>query len=296
MVPPPTRGSTHAPLDALEAGAGSPAHAGIDLHPRGSCRTRLRFPRPRGDRPLPSPGRRPHRLVPPPTRGSTRDRLVRASAEVGSPAHAGIDPGTCSAASGRLRFPRPRGDRPKPVTSARGKVMVPPPTRGSTALLGDLVLVRLGSPAHAGIDPSSKPAPAPPCRFPRPRGDRPLHAPEHYSGFEVPPPTRGSTQHRLRQGNLDLGSPAHAGIDPSASAARRRPRRFPRPRGDRPSIFEANRAPTAVPSPTRGSTLQAGRPGVGSQGSPAHAGIDPRRRPQSQGPHRFPRPRGDRPG
>ena len=72
-----------------------------------------------------------------------------------------------------------------------------------------------------------------------------------------------------------FGSPAHAGIDLSASITPWTHTRFPRTRGDRP--------------------LKAQHRRMAKWGSPAHAGIDPGDTSFRMRPLRFPRTRGDRP-
>ena len=175
QVPPHTRGYDH-------LSRGSPAHAGIDLCPKRRCQRR--FPRTRGDRPF----SRPHRM----------DRQAW-----GSPAHAGIDP-SCAGAPLRLqlRFPRTRGDRPV-LSQSRGFARFPR-TRGdrpSTTRLWDVWTRQAwGSPAHAGIDPSSASI-ALQARFPRTRGDRPQCS---------------SSKSTVYGWTRPWGSPAHAGIDLNA--------------------------------------------------------------------------------
>ena len=49
---------------------------------------------------------------------------------IGSPAHAGIDPGDADMWHGSERFPRTRGDRPTGCESSEYPSAVPPHTRG----------------------------------------------------------------------------------------------------------------------------------------------------------------------
>ena len=163
---------------------GSPAHAGIDLSPSHQPSKCGGFPRTRGDRPLTAN-----------TAGSRRSW--------GSPAHAGIDPNLSLILANFSRFPRTRGDRP--VTHARvtrqGKRF--PRTRGDRPLWRydtSALHTRLGSPAHAGIDPRGDAfRPLIVDRYQRPMQGSPAHAgidplehigePSRY--VEVPPHTRG---------------------------------------------------------------------------------------------------------
>ena len=48
----------------------------------------------------------------------------------GSPAHAGIDRRCVIPSASFLRFPRPRGDRPRQWLARGLRTKVPPPTRG----------------------------------------------------------------------------------------------------------------------------------------------------------------------
>ena len=135
-LPPPTRGST-CRISTLAADVrASPAHAGID-----PCSTPRRlagngFPRPRGDRPFLDAVCQAAERLPPPTRGSTCDLPPLLPRTVASPAHAGIDPMPLMSPCSSPSFPRPRGDRPTAFFGLRNRVLLPPPTRGSTLARG----------------------------------------------------------------------------------------------------------------------------------------------------------------
>ncbi len=133
-------------------------------------------------------------------------------------------------------------------------------------------------------------------RFPRPRGDGPLLPQVGLHFGEVPPPTRGWSP-RFFQKPLHLpGSPAHAGMVPQTARSYHARRRFPRPRGDGPAYWSVSYDSGMVPPPTRGwSCFSLTAPPV-TTGSPAHAGMVPRRQSASAVTSRFPRPRGDGPG
>ena len=131
---PHTRGWT--PADALLVlpRRGFPAHAGMD--PAGPSRRTFgsRLPRTRGDGPLSRIGLLLAQTASPHTRGWTRPGRRLLLADLGFPAHAGMDPLTCSYVSGPGRLPRTRGDGPVRA----GQFVVPrgasPHTRGWTLL------------------------------------------------------------------------------------------------------------------------------------------------------------------
>ena len=188
------------------------------------------------------------------------------------------------------RLPRPRGDGPH---------------------VGLAVLAaasRLGSPAHAGMDP-----PAVRHFGLVGHGGSPAHAGMDPSASEIrvvvpdsaPPPTRGWTLcGRSVWNTVDDGSPAHAGMDPfpvsDATAGPLRgspahagmdpalnphgeaswPRRLPRPRGDEPptNVRQWRLDPHPSSSPAHAGMDPIGLFGpnfMSDAGSPAHAGMDP---------------------
>ena len=83
------------------------------------------------------------------------------------------------------------------------------------------------------------------------------------------------------------GSPAHAGIDPEFREYWAYGARFPRTRGDRPAItrdtkskagrFPRTRGDRPRPQPAFGRTREGPLATITTDGSPAHAGIDPQR-------------------
>ncbi len=193
-----------------------------------------------------------------------------------SPAHAGIDRSGRRRRRRSLCLPRPRGDRPRGNRQGDGRERSPPPTRGSTRSAGARAGCRAVSPAHAGIDPRSRPPPLSPACLPRPRGDRPWFIVERASHGLSPPPTRGST--------------------PGPWTAHGQPMGLPRPRGDRPPGAGERWRGRASPPPTRGSTMPERRIMRAHRVSPAHAGIDLSSPWIISAVSCLPRPRGDRPG
>ena len=133
-----------------------------------------------------------------------------------------------------------------------------------------------GFPAPAGIGPRRESAAAPRSRFPRARGDRPLHPRPCRQARAVSPRPRGSMKGPRHKIPPAGGFPAPAGIDPRMAGLLGVEAGFPRARGDRPDGGTSTTAVDSVSPRPRGSTRG-------------------RRRHRGRG-HRFPRARGDRPG
>ena len=196
---------------------GSPAHAGMVPVPAGvACRT-CRFPRPRGDGPVPDPDDWFWWRVPPPTRGWSECIAFPDGSNKGSPAHAGMVPRRARAHSHVARFPRPRGDGPELPGSGGLRLRVPPPTRGWSPLAVVRTRPRVGSPAHAGMVPRPERRGVKRIGFPRPRGDGPRDRRHDRRDDRVPPPTRGWSLVTSAVGGISSGSPAHAGMVRSSS-------------------------------------------------------------------------------
>ena len=262
------------------------------------CSTRRRgrrLPRTRGDGPLALDEWGIWSSAPPHTRGWTRSTAPRGQRSPGSPAHAGMDPETPSSSSTSRRLPRTRGDGPPLLMSGDVTFRAPPHTRGWTRARIPSESLRRGSPAHAGMDPRQDVHRYPARRLPRTRGDGPEgeHAVIHT--VRAPPHTRGWTRHRAPARVSGQGSPAHAGMDlvnlePFLALAR-----LPRTRGDGPFWDLEDATRREAPPHTRGWTPQAPSAAAAAPGSPAHAGMDPRRS-RSRAPRaRLPRTRGDGP-
>ena len=200
---------------------GSPAHAGIDPIIRLPGRSTGRLPRTRGDRPLARDDSQLLCAAPPHTRGSTHPEVHDRTARRGSPAHAGIDPARWGVYGGAGRLPRTRGDRPVARRISAPRHEAPPHTRGSTPSSACPADRLGGSPAHAGIDLRIIQHAHLPGRLPRTRGDRPILTWTRFWKIMAPPHTRGSTRDRDLLLRRSLGSPAHAGIDPSPTSVGR---------------------------------------------------------------------------
>ena len=192
------------------------------------------FPRPRGDGPEVLISAYQQYGVSPPTRGWTRRMGWPRVAVPGFPAHAGMDPATMPAMTGRPWFPRPRGDGPMAEYAIVEPQKVSPPTRGWTRVMLRICWFHLGFPAHAGMDRVRDDREHFARGFPRPRGDGPLVNGMTSELDRVSPPTRGWTLVAVDSRCAGRGFPAHAGMDPSSRTCSVPSAWFPRPRGDGP--------------------------------------------------------------
>ena len=294
-APPPTRGWTPAQDHGHANRVGSPAHAGMDPSSRAPPACSRRLPRPRGDGPLAALSEEQFDEAPPPTRGWTLRIEPLERRGDGSPAHAGMDLRDTPKSVVVERLPRPRGDGPPVTAAVVQNAEAPPPTRGWTFVVGTLPTKLGGSPAHAGMDPDLRPRPCARRWLPRPRGDGPAPTWFVFEASSAPPPTRGWTRALLERRHLVGGSPAHAGMDPWPLRSRSVCTRLPRPRGDGPHAVVRLHGPEQAPPPTRGWTSSFDSPWRRARGSPAHAGMDPRRRARRRCDRWLPRPRGDGP-
>ena len=134
VAPPPTRGWPRGGVSRAGECVGSPCHAGMD------------------------PARAAHDLGVqgfPPTREWTQHPVRRPDRDSGFPAHAGMDPAVIRDRQPIRWLPRPRGDGPSASVAREIQEMAPPPTRGWTLRVPPHSGRAAGSPAHAGMDPSS---------------------------------------------------------------------------------------------------------------------------------------------
>ena len=274
-VSPPTRGWTMPHKRTCVMKMGFPAHAGMDLPHVVSVIGIARFPRPRGDGPLPIEITGFDIQVSPPTRGWTLYRSNRKRICVGFPAHAGMDPMKTGAPYPSWGFPRPRGDGPVATALEKAVNAVSPPTRGWTVSAEGAGRCRAGFPAHAGMDPLPTGSPPERQRFPRPRGDGPPFCKAKLDERAVSPPTRGWTHDRGTDRLREGGFPAHAGMDLRCEMPSARVSWFPRPRGDGPVTAGSAAGFGWVSPPTRGWTRFPPSRSTRPIGFPAHAGMDP---------------------
>ena len=92
-------------------------------------------------------------------------------------------------------------------------------------------------------------------RFPRPRGDGPRVKAFRVIQFPtVSPPTRGWTRELILQCDIEVGFPAHAGMDPEEAHHDRRSGGFPAHAGMDLSVDSHLRHNSGVSPPTRGWT------------------------------------------
>ncbi len=159
----------------------------------------------------------------------------------------------------------------------------------------DPMLFDLGSPAHAGMVPSSCLRKG--CFFglPRTRGDGPSVRASRSGAWTAPPHTRGWSLEKLSNEAQAAGSPAHAGMVPCSGGADRRRGRLPRTRGDGPPSAVIVDSMSEAPPHTRGWSRTIAPATLRARGSPAHAGMVPQGFGHPSTGARLPRTRGDGP-
>ena len=192
-------------------------------------------------------------------------------------------------------LPRTRGDGPVSSSSVITTTSASPHTRGWTRRQILDVLVRWGFPAHAGMDRAVEARHPPRQRLPRTRGDGPRNMRTQDVLDEASPHTRGWTRGNPDAGQPDRGFPAHAGMDPPASAGAPAPPRLPRTRGDGPRMVGNWQRWWEASPHTRGWTHVERPDPADGPGFPAHAGMDPGFSFSRSPIFRLPRTRGDGP-
>ena len=292
---PHTRGWTRQDTQNGHDDTGFPAHAGMDPHRPIPDRSRDRLPRTRGDGPPLTASWRCSGPASPHTRGWTRASLFDRLWLAGFPAHAGMDPSATESCSPLRRLPRTRGDGPRRQRRRWASCEASPHTRGWTHDLHVGVVLPLGFPAHAGMDPKPTIPGVEETRLPRTRGDGPLHMYSFVVIFRASPHTRGWTVYRETPRRFSRGFPAHAGMDPDAMRFGKPPERLPRTRGDGPSSRSPSTMTSRASPHTRGWTLGGADRRESRDGFPAHAGMDLAVGPVHPRARRLPRTRGDGP-
>ena len=193
------------------------------------------------------------------------------------------------------RLPRTRGDGPwKKYPSAMLRA-APPHPRGWTSHHPAELDEGRGSPAPAGMDLVRHELADAQAGLPRTRGDGPIFPPPGRASFPAPPHPRGWTPSSDRRDSCRGGSPAPAGMDPSARASAALAPRLPRTRGDGPRIGGVGAMPVAAPPHPRGWTPRVACRGPVCAGSPAPAGMDLSADQFETAFSRLPRTRGDGP-
>ena len=212
--------------------------------------------------------------APPRSRGWTRRDDGAQELAGGSPALAGMDPSATSALRPPCWLPRARGDGPLWADAIAQSDKAPPRSRGWTVLGGRHLPGPVGSPALAGMDPHRRCRARSRRRLPRARGDGPTSSSAASVWSEAPPRSRGWTRDAPRAQRRDAGSPALAGMDPSARRRRGARRRLPRARGDGPPPLVVVKLGAWAPPRSRGWTRPRPRHRPSRTGSPALAGMD----------------------
>ncbi len=213
----------------------------------------------------------------------------------GSPAQAGMDPHRPPRAATRPRLPRAGGDGPVHAPRGVRPFTAPPRRRGWTLFTTDGRNPALGSPAQAGMDPSGCPTPPGGSWLPRAGGDGPAATPPQGVDGRAPPRRRGWTPTMASSKTPAKGSPAQAGMDPEGRIRNHPPTRLPRAGGDGPKLAPPFREARVAPPRRRGWTPHHVAPLLELHGSPAQAGMDPRRPRSITLPGGLPRAGGDGP-
>ena len=254
---------------------GFPARAGMDPVRDAHAVVGRRIPRTRGDGPATSATRPSWGSDSPHARGWTRRRARPASADVGFPARAGMDPRLPCGRTSARGIPRTRGDGPGGGREGRAGPADSPHARGWTRRARPARPGRRGFPARAGMDPGIAPPSRSRVRIPRTRGDGPCECSRRERPAGDSPHARGWTRAAAPTRSRRLGFPARAGMDPPRSSGCGTIRRIPRTRGDGPgprtcAPWRSRDSPHAR-GWTRGRMLLP--PDV--RGFPARAGMDP---------------------
>ncbi len=295
-VPPRPRGWSQRRETEAPEGVGSPASAGmVPFWPIWDF-DRLGFPRVRGDGPCPADCIEQGKLVPPRPRGWSLRRLLYLSRWRGSPASAGMVPSHAPPGCHKDWFPRVRGDGPYLKALRMDIPKVPPRPRGWSLCGAWAGALGVGSPASAGMVPTSPRALSRVPRFPRVRGDGPAVGIQSQNASTVPPRPRGWSPDLCDSAARTSGSPASAGMVPFRPRIYSWSQRFPRVRGDGPHGFDPTWMPSQVPPRPRGWSPPARLRAQLIPGSPASAGMVLCRASGRGIRRRFPRVRGDGPG
>ena len=214
-----------------------------------------RFPRARGDVPQPLRVSKPFCRFSPRTRGCSVHQPIQVGYQPVFPAHAGMFP---------------QGEAFIPLAPSFS-----PRTRGCSCGVNHSVMIATVFPAHAGMFPKAATQAGLDLSFPRARGDVPAPPRPHAAPRRFSPRTRGCSFLAGAHDTSFLVFPAHAGMFPLRVGWRPLGRRFPRARGDVPSMVGKSGAWGTFSPRTRGcSGKHFGGHHLGRV-FPAHAGMFP---------------------
>ena len=294
-LPPHARGCTECALCNPTLPRASPARAGMYPFLALPSSAPTRFPRTRGDVPVPRRADRPLAPLPPHARGCTGAPGRGRGRYSASPARAGMYPSSASPTPKSFRFPRTRGDVPPTLTASPHTFPLPPHARGCTPDDAWVDGGKRASPARAGMYRRRGSPRGLRTSFPRTRGDVPARWRITRRPGKLPPHARGCTLPGFGLETRPVASPARAGMYPASAGPGTGSRGFPRTRGDVPSPRVIYATTRRLPPHARGCTRLRAFGAPVRLASPARAGMYP----CNTGPpivgRSFPRTRGDVP-
>ncbi len=277
LAPPRERGWTLLDAWCDPSCQGSPARAGMDPQSAVICSAWSRLPRASGDGPSPGSRKRGWQLAPPRERGWTPIEGRLLAEQAGSPARAGMDPTRSSLLTAASRLPRASGDGPCRKAQRCSLVLAPPRERGWTLPSATIAARVCGSPARAGMDPTTAHSRLAMPRLPRASGDGPCCFAMAAFCSLAPPRERGWTLVGDHLAARAFGSPARAGMDPMQALHEKARAGLPRASGDGPHDRWWRRRSWRAPPRERGWTFDKVSEDIDTMGSPARAGMDPAR-------------------
>ena len=211
-------------------------------------------------------------------RGWTPPGLPCSSRTIVFPAPAGMDPRESAGHICRARFPRTRGDGPKPGHGEYGWDTFSPHPRGWTAVPRASSHGTTVFPAPAGMDLYRYISLLTPKSFPRTRGDGPGAVVNAQIADVFSPHPRGWTPAMAMRARPCAVFPAPAGMDLRSSTMAIRLRCFPRTRGDGPRLEKQGIITREFSPHPRGWTAATPTSPAPPAVFPAPAGMDRSRR------------------
>ena len=146
------------------------------------------------------------------------------------------------AAWGSCRFPRMRGDVPRGMLGLSNPQQFSPHARGCSANLSNAGVVKVVFPACAGMFRTQKRVIVVYIGFPRMRGDVPKPPKVQQHQVQFSPHARGCSAPVRGQDDSSRVFPACAGMFRRDRPRHQRVQRFPRMRGDVPTLYIRNNA------------------------------------------------------